>query len=490
MKMRIKRINSKISFTKTASFVFALLFISTFNAQEDKWTLKACVDYAIEHNISIAQSNLDVEQSEIDKSDAIGNFLPTLNGSGSHSWNIGLNQNITTGILENLTTQFTSLGLSSNVTIYGGLRNINQLHRSNLAIMASRYQLENIKDDISLLVVNSFLQILFNKEQLKIQEKQYEITKQDVNRVNELVEAGVVPRGDILELKATLASQAQQIVNIKNTVLLSKISLAQTLLIKDYNNFDIVDIEYDVPLSSILNESPTTIIEKAKEERYNIKIAEANVKLAEYDLKIAKGRLHPTLSAFYGYNTRASYSDRIIGADQVLDGTNTQIGFVESTGEPVLTPNITATPIIASPDALFDQFSLNDGHSFGLSLNIPIFNGFSARNNVQRSLINLERSKNQLKQADLDIETVVYQAINDAKAALTAYEATLKTMEAREEAFNYSKERYNLGLLNSFDFSQSQARLEQAQSDVIRTKFDFIFSIKVLEFYFGIPFIN
>ena len=129
----------------------------------------------------------------------------------------------------------------------------------------------------------------------------------------------------------------------------------------------------------------------------------------------------------------------------------------------------------------------NKNHNFGLQLSIPIFNGFAAKNNVSRSKVNFERSKNLLEQANLDMETTVYQAYNDTKGALKAYEAALKTLAARQEAYNYSKERYNVGLLNAFDFSQSQNRFEAAQSEVIRTKYDYIFKLKVLEFYFGIP---
>jgi len=485
MKMR----KMKTNFKQTVLLFLLMCSVLSFS-QEKKWTLLECVNYALENNISIKQNELNIQQSEVNKKDALGFFLPTLNASGSHSWNIGLNQNITTGILENLTTQFTSLGLSSNVTIYNGLQNVNQLHRANLAILASQYQLADMKDDISLFVVNSFLQILFNKEQLKIQQAQYKITDQNLKRTIELVDAGVLPRGDALELKATLATQEQQIVNVENTLLLAKISLAQTLRINDYQNFNTVDVEYDAPLTTVLDESPDAIISKAEENRYDLKIADANIKLAEYDLKIAKGNLQPRLSGFYGYNTRASYSDRVLGVQNEPDGTNSPIGFVEGTGQAVLTPNFTNTVVVGGPDALFDQFSINDGHSFGLNINVPIFNGFSAKNNVQRNAINLERSKNQYEQAKLDLETEVYQALNDAKGAFKTYEAALKAIDAREEAFNYSKERYDIGALNSFDLSQSQARYEQTQSEVIRAKYDYIFKLKVLEFYFGIPITN
>ncbi len=466
-----------------------VLLTTTIQSQNKKWTLRACVDYALENNISIKQSELDLRTSEISKKGAIGSFLPSLNASASHSWSIGLNQNIVTGLYENLTTQYSSFGVSTSLDIYKGQRNLRQLHRSNLQILASKYQLDSMKDDISLFVANSFLQILFNKEQLKVLKSQLEISKQDLARTQELVDAGSLPKGDVLEIQATVATQEQQIVAAENTLLISKIELAQSLLIEDYENFDIVDANYNVPLTDILQESPSDIIAKAKDTRYDIKIAETNREIAETDLKIAKGALQPTLRGTLGYSTRASYSDRIVGSE--LDPNNKyttkQIGVVESTGEAVVTDIENKKPIIAGPDALFDQFSLNDGYNFGLSLNIPIFNGFASRNEVNRNKVNLERAKIKLEQANLDLETKVYQAQNDAKGALKAYEAAQKTLNAREEAFNYSKERYNVGLLNAFDYGQSQNKYEAAQSDVIRAKYDYIFKLKVLEFYFGIP---
>ena len=435
---------------KNLVILFIVLFSISSQAQNKKWTLRECVDYALENNISIKQSVLDLQQSEINKKDAIGNFLPTLNASTSHSWSIGLGQDPVTFNAVNATTKNLSGGISSGITLYDGLRNVNQLHRSNLEILASQYRLDNMKDDISLFVANSFLQILFGKEQLKVLKSQQEISKQELNRTNELVNAGSLPKGDLLEIQATIATQEQQIVNAENAILISKINLAQILLIEDYENFDIIDVNYEVPPTSILNESPSAIVSKAKETRYNIKIAETNTEIAEYNLKIAKGALQPSLRGSYSFSSNYFTS-----------------GLFD-------TPNFET------------QVSDNKAHNFGLQLSIPVFNGFASKNNVKRNKVNLERSKMLLEQANLDLETSVYQAYNDTKGALKAYEAAQKTRDAREEAFNYSKERYNVGLLNAFDFSQSQNRFEAAQSEVIRTKYDYIFKLKVLEFYFGI----
>lgn len=470
--------------------IVSLLFLFTagiIQAQEVKqWTLRECVEHALEHNISIKQSELNVVGAEINKSDAIGNFLPSINGSASHSWNIGLNQNITTGLLENLTTQFTSARVSVGIDIFRGLQNVNQLRRANLNILANQYQLEDMRDDISLAVANAYLQILFNRETLNALQSQYRISRQDLERTGVLVENGVVPRGDLLEIEATIASQEQQIINTENTLRLSKISLAQLLLIDDYVSFDVADEDYIIPTSNVTTIDPQTIYNKALTIRNDVKVSELNVELAESDLKIAKGALLPTLSGFYGYDTRAVYSDRIVGAELDPDNPTRQVGFLSSDpNQLVVTPNFRS--IIGGPEDIFTQFSMNDGHSFGIQLNVPILNGFSARNNVRRNKVSVERAKYQFDQDKLDLENTVYQVWYDTRSSFKAYEAAEKTVEARRLSYDYARERFDVGLMNSFDFSQSQSALENAEAELIRAKYDYIFKLKVLEFYFGIP---
>ena len=153
-------------------FILLLTLFFSFSYTQEKWTLEMSVKRAIDENISIKQSELDYVDSEINRKNAVGNFIPNINIGSSHSWNVGLNQNITTGLLENITTQFSSMNLNLGVDIYNGLKNIKQLHLANLRILSSQYQLADMKENISLLVANSYLQILFNKEFIKIQKSQ------------------------------------------------------------------------------------------------------------------------------------------------------------------------------------------------------------------------------------------------------------------------------------------------------------------------------
>ncbi|MBT8177815.1 MAG: TolC family protein [Eudoraea sp.] len=427
----------------------------TLSAQLKKWTLEECVTYAVENNLSIEQFRLDLENAQIDKSDAIGNLLPTLNGQINFQSNTGLSFNPATQEPVNITQLTSSGSLTSFVTLFDGLRNYNQIQRAKLNAIASQYRLDNLVDDIRLNVALNYLNVLSNKESLKVFEAQYKVTEQDLKRTQELVQSGVLPRGDLLEIEATAATQEQQIINGKNQVLISRINLAQLLQITDYENFDIADEEFEVPPSDILNNSAKTIFAKAVSFRNDIKFSESNVTLAEKDLQIAKGAVFPTLGAFVNYNTRYS--------DQFFD------------------------PFSGQLIPFKDQLWINDGISFGAQLNIPVFNGFSTRNSINRSKISLEKAMLQLEQDKLALETNVNQAYVDVENTAKTYEASQKTLEARRLAYEYARERYNVGVMNAFDFSQAQSRVDNAAAEVIRSKYDYIFRIKVLEFYFGLP---
>lgn len=470
------------------SLIVMLVCNITIQAQSKKWTLEECVTYAIQNNISIKQSELDSKMALIDKKSAVGRFLPSLNASASHSWNIGLNQDITTGLLQNKTTQFTSAGANVGIDIYSGLQNQNTLRKANLSIVAAKYQLVKMKEDIALNVANAFLQVLFNKENLKVQKEQLRINEKQYVRSEELVKVGSIPRGDLLDVKATLALNNQNVITAENSLLISKLSLSHLLQLKDFENFDVVDDTDVKDANNIMAQTPSAIYEKAFEGRTELKIARTNLEIAEKNVAIAKGAFQPTLQGFYSFNSRVAYSDRVTGVIPNASNPTSIVGFVEGTNQNVLSPNFTR--VLGNPAPFFDQFNTNKGQSFGMQLSVPVFNGFSARNNVERSKVSLERSKIAVEQQNLDLQRNVYTAFADAKGALNAYESSVAALEARQGAYNYATEKYSVGLMNSFDFNQSQTLLTNAQSEVLRTKYDYIFKIKILEFYFGIPLIK
>ncbi|MBZ9631006.1 TolC family protein [Salegentibacter sp. LM13S] len=464
-------------------FLFSALFIQA--QEDDKWTLQECVNYALENNISVKQSELDVELAELGRRDAIGNFLPNINASATNSWNTGLTQNVTTGVLQTQTTRNFSAGVTASLNLFDGLRNFKQLQRAKISELASQYALDRMKDDITLFVADSYLQVLFNKQNLEILRMQNEVTQEQLERTQQLVEAGSLPQGDLLEIEATNADELQRIIVAKNNIRISLISLAQTLLIKDYENFDIVERDYDIFGTEILDNSVDDIVEQAKEERSEIKIAEANREIAQKDVEIAKGAYYPSVGAFFNYNTRESGQGRIVGAEIDPNDPTREIGVVEETGDIVVAPNTLTT--IGSPLPFFEQLQRNDGITYGVQVSVPIFNGLATRIQVRRSQVNARRAEYELEQAELDLEANVYQAYVDAEGAFEAYEAALVAANAQEQAFEYSTQRFDVGMSNAFEFSQAKLRYENAQSEVLRTKYDYIFKLKVLELYFGVP---
>ena len=447
--INLERTKKKIMIKKNILFAFFISTIAFSQVDNNIISLQDAIDIALEKNINIKQSELNLDNSELGRSDAIGNFLPTIGASANHQWNVGRGINVTTNIIEEITTQFSSATASIGLPIYNGSRNVNQLHRANLEILASKYQLEDIKDDVKLFVANSYLQIMFNKEILKVQNSQLEITKVEYERTQDLIDSGIFSPRQIFEIEANLASQEQSVVQAENNLRDAKLNLAQVLLLEDYENFDIANEDFSIPFSDILENSPKEIFEKAKTFRNDIKLAETNISIAEKDIQISKSFRLPSITSFYSWNTRISYVENL--------------------------------------PSFQDQFDLNKGQTYGFGINIPIFQGRAIYNNIQGTKINLERLKFQYEQEKLNLENTVYQAYNDLVGAIKLYDASNKTVKSLRSAFEDATDRYLLGSLNSFDFIQSKQAYEASVSENIRAKFDYIFRLKVLEFYFGLP---
>jgi len=290
---------------------------------------------------------------------------------------------------------------------------------------------------------------MFNSEILKVQQSQLEITKAELKRTKDLIETGIFSPRQIYEIEASLASQEQNVVQAENNLRDAKLNLAQLLLIDDYESFDIAYEDFSIPFSDILDRNPKEILEKSLTFRNDIKLAETNISIAEKDIKISKSLRLPSITSFYSWNTRISYLD--------------------------FTPSFE------------DQFNLNKGQTYGLSLNIPIFQGNAIKNNIERTKVNLQRLEYQYDQEKLNLENTINQAYFDLVGAIKLYEASNKTVMSLQSAFEDASDQFLIGSLNSFDFIQSKQRYEAALSENVRAKFDYIFRLKVLEFYFGLP---
>tara|TARA_B100001939_G_C16938495_1_gene617216 strand:+ start:1107 stop:2426 length:1320 start_codon:yes stop_codon:yes gene_type:complete len=430
-------------------FYLLLLTFYTFKSVngQDIYTLKECIYRGIEKNISIKNSLIELKLSEADRLSVVGDFLPNINISANNSWSSGLTQDITTGLFADQILQSANGSLSIGVDLYNGLSNIKNLQRTSLIKQSNKLQTEKIKEDISLLIVNSYLQILFNNENVNIQNRQLNVAQEELKIAKEKYINGIISKGDLLEIEANLAKKEENLIVAKNNLLLSKISLAQILLIDDISNFDINYDEFELPNSVILTKDPQDIFNTALNKISDVKIAEKNLQIAKKNKELAYTMIQPSVNAFYSYNSRV---------------------------------------LFGNSESVKTQFDENIGKTYGLQLSIPVFNNLNTQTNIKKSKLNILKSENLLRQAKLDLENLIYQSLKNAKGASKTFEASIKTFHARETAYDYAKERFKNGAINTLDFLQIQQQYENAQSELIKSKYDYVFKIKVLEFYYGI----
>ena len=437
--------------SRNVVIVLALLFTGFIQAQDKKvWTLEDCVNYALENNISVQQGENTLLINEQDVIASSGNRLPSLDLSGRQGLTLG-NQEIFPGQFVDRTANSTNIGINVNQPIFNGFRLTNLYKQSQLTLERNQLELNRIRDDISLNVVNAYLNVVFNKENLEVAQAQVAFSLKQLDQVKELVDAGVQPRANIYDVEATLSSDEQNLTVAENNYNLALLTLSQLLQLP-YEGFEVEIIEVDSPSAALMYNDISPILDHAFNNRYEIKVAEKDIESAELSTKISRSGFLPSVSFNYGFGTNVFYTN------------------------------------LRDDEASFiNQLNDNKSQSFGLSFRVPIFSQFQNKTAVAQSQIREDNAKLNLEQAKLNLESNIQRAFTDAQAALKAYEAAKKSREAQQLAFQNSQERYNLGSMNSFDLEQSRIQLINAQSRLINAKYDFVFKTKVLDFYLGKP---
>ena len=428
-------------------FTVFLFMMSYSQGQNNLWTLEECINHALENNITILQAKNSLLSSEQDIVSAKGNFLPAVNSNISGGASLG-NIEVFPGEFRDREFYSTSLGVGFSQSVFNGFRNINLLNQSKLSLERNQYELEKLKDDISLNVANAYLNVLFNKENLDLANSQVEFSKFQVSQVQTLVEAGSEPMSTLIETQATYSRDIQNLTIAENSHVLSLLSLSQLLQIP-FENFDVEVVQIDVPSANLMYDDVAPIINYAMENRNEIKVAERDIELSKLSTKISKSAYLPNISMGYGFNASANFSN------------------------------------LTSDDQLIDQLNDNKGHSVNMNISIPIFNRNQTKAQVKKSKIQEETTNLAFDQVKVNLESTIQRAFTDAKAALRAFEAAELSLGSQILAFENSQQRFNLGALNSFDLEQSRIRLLNARSSQINAKYDFIFKTKVLDYYLG-----
>ena len=437
---------------KSKLLLIASLFFASYGFAQKTWSLKECVDHALKNNLTVQQNILSVELAELNVKDAKGNFLPDLSASTGGNLSFGSTFDPVTQNRVQNTIFGGSAGLSSGISVFNGFRNLNLYKQAKLGVERSKLTLEQIENDISLFVVNGYLNVLFAKENLAVARVQAQISKKQVTAAKERYDAGLIPKGDLLNAESTAAADQQNVVTRENTLTISLLNLAQLLQIPT-QGFDVENIEVGTPLAVLLYEDSDVVYQKALSTQPQIQNAKLGIKDAEFDVEFAKGAYLPSVFA-----SASASTNYVFDLDLPTGFQNTK---------------------------LFDQLSDNLGYGVGFNVSIPIFNRNQTKINVDRQLVNLEISKVTLDSEKLTLQQTIEQAFVDTKAALKAYEAAKVSLEFQQEAFKNAQERFDLGAMTIFDFDLVRNRLVNAESTLIRNKYDFVFKTKVLQFYYG-----
>jgi len=468
---------------KAITFSIVLFLAVVTGIAQQAWTLEDCIQYAMENNIQIKQSVLNTEYNENLLNQSKLGQIPNLNANAGYSYSWGRALDETTYEYTNdQQIQSVNWGFSSTANLFNGLKVRNTIIQNELNLMASYEDVEKIKNDISLTIAAGYLSIMFNKELKAVTEAQLATTGEQVERTLKLVSAGKVARGNFLELQAQYASEELNLVNADNQLAISLLNLQQMLDLPIDTAFDVHIPELSNPDQDPMVFSALEVYRIAEQEMPEIKSAELSRQSSEQGLKIAKGDRSPRLFLSSYYNTASSdFREQVTGFG---DPVSIRLGETAS-GEDVFSNPI--SPPIFGAYPYFDQMRDNTAAGVGLNLSIPIFNGWMVNTNIANSRIALENAQLELQSQKLNLYATINQAYADAVAALKKFTATQQALVSMEESFKYTEKKFEVGLVNTVDYNVSKNQLTSTQSNLLQAKYDFIFRIKILNFYKGEP---
>ena len=455
--------------------------ISLLNAQE-VWGLEKCINYAIERSLQVEGSLISLKGTEIDANTARHGRYPNLSANTNVGWNFGRTIDPTRNEFITETFFNNGFGLNSNVVLYNGNRINNNIAQTQLNNKAALKDLEQVRRDIALNVSTLYLNILFAKENLQNAKNQLVQTKDQLTLLNKQISVGNRPENDKLDLEAQIASNEQSIIESQNNLTINLLNLKQWLrLDPDY------DLDVAAPSNVELDNDPdlltfSEVYQSALNNQSGIAASELRLKSATIGVKLAQSELLPTIGA--GVSARTNYSNKgvtvngfnqqILNQDIIFNGQTATIGF------PQQVPIFEKTPY-------FDQVTDNLSYGVGISMNIPIYNNNLARAGVQRAKLNIQQADLNSIQLKESLKITVGQALADAKAAKSRYQASSKTLQAQTNLYQNAVKRFDIGNLNAFELTRLKTVMETSTVNQLVAKYDYLFRTKVLDFYLGRP---
>ncbi|QOW11141.1 TolC family protein [Kaistella flava (ex Peng et al. 2021)] len=443
------------------SAVFFLSLLSTFMFSQKVWTLEECVNYAVENNLQVIQNSYNKKLQDYTLSIAKRQYLPSVSGNINNTASFGQTQYVNTSVRNDNFSNSSNVG--ANVLVYNNGRLEKSIRKTEFDVAASEFDVEQIKNDISLQIAQQYLSILLNREITKISESALDNADKLYKRAKITTEVGTTAQTVLAEAEAALAREKQNVKTAQINTERSLFALAMLLQLPEYKSFDVQNVDIQDQIAAPLF-SADQVIDKAFENQPQIKAAETRIKSAEAQTEITKTAFWPTISANVGvgsfYNNLLSTN--IVGFDPV-----TQTAIKES--------------------SFFDQYKNNFGQQVGLSASIPIFNKGITRLNVEQSKINENIAKTTLLLQKQTVLQNVQKAQFDAESNYESYNAASQAEKSSKLALDFAEKSYNAGKTTIYDLNTARNNYANAQGSVAQAKYNYVFSLKLLNFYAGIP---
>jgi outer membrane protein len=468
-----------------AACISIAAFGQEVKSEAKKWTLKECVDIALENNLRIKRSVYNVESFRASLLQAKGAFLPSLNAGGSAGWNFGRAINPVTNIFVDKNSDVLNIQATGSWTIFNGLRIQYGYRQSQRDVLAANHDLQKAKNDVILNVVTLYTNVIFNQELFENAKYQLNSSQQQLDRIKKQVAAGALAITNQYNQEAQVATNELNMINQENILLLSILQLKQAMQVPASEQMEVVipDLQLE---DLVLEQNAEGVYQIALQTMPEVRSAQLKVESAEYALKSNRGSYLPRLTL--NGSATSNYSSISNTPRYAQDGSfslgTTPIGEVGGTGQQIYS-YVPGVVQVAEKYGQADQLKDNIYKSLSVQLNIPILNGFSTRTNVQRSIINKSVADIAVIETLNTLRQSIETAYNDASAASRSYAASVKQVNAQQEAYRMNKQRFEVGALSIIEYQVSENDLFRAKSDLTRAKYNFIFKKKVLDFYQG-----
>ncbi len=461
-----------------------LFFPFFLSAQSDKWDLQRAVDYAVQNNISVKQSDVQARLTALQTQLAKGAVIPNLNFNTQAGYQFGRNIDPTSNQFINQKVFFQSYSLQTNVTLFNWFNIKNQVKAAQAAAEAGRLDVDRVKNDISLNVVAAYLQLLLSMEQINIAKAQIALSDSQRIITRKQVDAGSMPELNAAQIESQLALDSSTYITAVSSMQQNKLQLIALLNLDARQPFEVSIPDVDkIPLPPLSELDPAVLFEIATTTQPQQQVDSLRITSNQYSVKASRGAMYPTLSAFAsaGSNYASSYRQQSIDSAVVTQ----KIGTVDVSGSPydVFNTSTAYFQRFIKPTYFKQVGDINLSQSIGVQLNVPIFNGRQLRTNYERAKLNLENSKLQLALDNQTLQQNIYTARANAEAAIQKFYSNQKAAGYAEYANDLSRKRYEIGMLSTSDYLVVQNNLATARFNLAASRYDYIFRIKLLEYY-------